>query len=251
MSYDSKHFRDVYPAWAWKKCSFCVRHFYRPLSFPTAAVLANMGISANAVSYASAIVAIFGSGLFLINNYVAHILGAILINVWLLMDCVDGNLARGVRKQPFGGFADAMSSYLLVGLMCTTMGVAAYFEGGVLLSAGTPWIIVMGALASNSDSLMRLIYQKYKSVEREMADEGLISVENDVIKDPEQGTNIIVRIEFEFGVGGILPLFILLGAIFQALDLVVLYCFFYYGGSCFVSILMYVRKAIKRERQLV
>lgn len=248
MKYNAKHFRDVYPAWAWKKCSFCVRHFYRPISFHCAAALANMGVSANAVSYASAVVAIVGSALFLLNSYAAHIVGAVFVNLWLLMDCIDGNLARGVRKQLFGGFADAMSGYLLTGLMCTAMGVAAYFEGGVLIPASVPWLILMGALASNSDSLMRLIYQKYKSVEREMADEGIIQVENDVFKDPEQGTNIKVRIGFEFGIGGILPLLVLLGAIFHALDLVVIYCFCYYGGSCLVNTLIYVKRAIKRSR---
>lgn len=40
-------------------------------------------------------------------------------------------------------------------------------------------MILMGALASSSDTLMRLIYQKYKSSERDMADKGLIVIEQD------------------------------------------------------------------------
>lgn len=249
MKYNAKHFRDVYPEWGWKKCSFCVRHFYRPLSFHCAALLANMGVSANAVSYASAIVAIAGSGLFLIDSHAAHIAGAILINLWLLMDCIDGNLARGVGKQPFGEFADAMSGYLLAGLMCTTMGVAVYFEGGALFPANNPWMILLGAFASSSDSLMRLIYHKYKQVEGEMADRGIVQIENDVFKDPEQGTDIKVRIEFEFGIGGILPLLILLASIFHALDVVVIYCFIYYGGSFLVNLMIYTRRAIRRSSE--
>lgn len=132
-----------------------------------------MGISANTVSYFSAVVAVVASGLFLFNSFITHILGAFLIKVWLLLDCVDGNLARGVKKQPFGGFADGISSYLLVGLSCTTIGVATYFEGGLLVQTGNPWVILMSALASSSDSLMRLVYQKYKNTERDLAEEGL------------------------------------------------------------------------------
>lgn len=248
MKYNAKYFREVYPEWGWKKCSFTVRHFYRPISFHCAAILANMRISANTVSYVSGIIAVVGSGLFLLNSYPAHIIGALLINLWLLMDCIDGNLARGVRKQPFGEFADAISGYLLAGLMCTTMGFAAYNEGGILFKSHMPCIILLGALASSSDSLMRLIYHKYKQIEREMFDNGAIEIENDAFDDIEQSSNIKVRIEYEFGISGILPFFILVSSIFHTLDLVVLYCFFYYFGSFLVILFIYVRKAIQKAK---
>ena len=248
MKYTIKHFRESFPAT--HNTSFLVRHFYRPLSFACASVLANMGISANTVSYAAAVVAVFSSGLFLINNYAAHIIGAIMVNVWLLMDCVDGNLARGVCKQPFGEFADALSSYLLVGLICTTMGVAVYFEGGVLIPAGMPWIIVMGALASSSDSLMRLVYQKYRNEERNMTFQGILRPTTDAQKEIGWATRIKVIVNFEFGIGGIIPLFILIAAIFHALDLSVIYCFFYYSGSFVFVVFGYVKTAIKQEREM-
>lgn len=250
MKYTSQHFREVYPAWAWKKCSFVVRHLYRPLSFHCAAWAANCGINANQVSYASCLVSVMACALFFVNNYAVNIIGAVLFNVWLLMDCIDGNLARGVKKLPFGVFADAMGSYLLVGLMGVAIGFAVYRDGGILFHSGNPFMIVMAALASNGDSLMRLIYQKYKNVEREMADEGICQLENDVFKNPDDAKNILVRIEFEFGAGGILPLGVLIATIFHALDLVVLYIFLYYFGASVLSILMYARRAIKRERQI-
>ena len=250
MKYDSKFFEGTCPAWKRRKDSILARYFYRPLSFYGAAWAANLGLSANQVSYISAIVAVFASSMFFVNNYFAHIIGAILINFWLVLDCIDGNIARGIKKLPFGEFADAMSSYLLVGLMCTAMGVAAYQDGGVLIAAGNLWVIVLGALASNCDSLMRLIYQKYKSIERELADEGRLSVKNDVFKNPSDVGNIKVRILFEFGVAGIIPVLALLCAIFHALDLMVIYCFCYYVGSCVVNILIYARRAIKGEKEI-
>lgn len=248
MKYTAKYFKDSLPAAKNRQSSVLGRLFHRPVSFWFASIAANLGITANAVSYFSVVVAIAASVLFIINNYACHIIGALLVIFWLILDGVDGNLARGVKKQPFGEFADAMGSYILVGLICNTIGFAAYFEGGLLIPAGCPYIILMGALASSADSLMRLIYQKYKSGERELADQGVIKNSNGSFKDVENARSLPARIEFELGIAGILQPAILLASIFHALDLIVIYCFCYYGGSCIVMVLVYVRKAVKAEK---
>ena len=244
MKYTAKYFRDDMPEWKRKKDPILSRIFYRRIAFGTAAIAANIGISANTVSYFSAMVAVCACLCFLPASQLLHIIGAVLINIWLILDCTDGNLARSVKSQPFGEFADGISSYILVGLMCTMMGIAVYFEGGAVVPAGSPWIILVGALASSSDSLMRLIYQKYKNTERDMADKGIVKIENDVRTDLSQVGNLRVRIEAELGIGGLLPLAILIAAVFKALDIVVMYCFLYYGASCLIATLIYVRKAI-------
>ena len=250
MNYTADYFKNNMPEWKRKKDPILTRLFYRPVSFWCAAFAANKNISANTVSYISAIVAVIASFMFLINSYPAHVLGAVLMNIWLIMDCIDGNLARGVKKQPFGEFADGISSYILVGIMSIAMGFAIYYEGGLLTPAGTPWIILVGALASSSDSLMRLIYQKYKNTERSLAEQGIIKVEKDIRTDDNQVGSFRVRVEAELGIGGILPLAILLASIFKVLDLVVIYCFCYYGASFLVTTFMYVRKAILVTKRL-
>lgn len=247
MKYTAKYFKDEMPEWKRKKDPILSRLFYRRVAFGTAAIAANIGISANTVSYFSAIVGVVACLCFLPISHVAHIIGAILINFWLILDCTDGNLARSVKSQPFGEFADGISSYMLVGLMCSMMGVAVYFEGGLFVPEGSPWIILIGALASSSDSLMRLIYQKYKNTERDMADRGIIEIENDARTDHSQVGSFRVRVEAELGIGGLLPIAILFAAIFRALDVIVLYCFVYYGVSCLLAAMIYVRKAIKAQ----
>lgn len=42
----------------------------------------------------------------------------------------DGNLARSVKPQPFGGFVDSESSYILVALLGSCLGISAYNGGG-------------------------------------------------------------------------------------------------------------------------
>lgn len=249
MKYTPKFFYDTMPEWKRKKDPPLSRIFYRPAGYVLASVFANAGVSANTVSYISLIEGVLACALFLPNNYVCRIVGAALVNLWLILDCTDGCIARSVKSQPFGEFADGISSYIIVALMGGAMGIACYFDGGVIIDAGFPWIILIGAMASVSDTLMRLIYQKYKVTEIEMAEKGIVEIEHDQRKDHEQVGSLRVKIEQDFGIGGILPLMILLGTIFHALDIVLLYCLVYYGGSCFVVTLSYIRKARKAEKQ--
>ncbi len=247
MKYTTKFFHDSMPAWKRKKDSTLTRFIYRPLSFFLASVAANLGISANTVSYCSAIVALISCGMFLIPGTVFHIIGAVMMIIWLIMDCIDGNLARAIQKQPFGEFADSISSYLLVGFMCTAAGFAAYQEGGLLFEQGNPWIILLGALASSSDTMMRLIYQKYKNTERKMADQGIVAVERDFRSDGDQPTSIKTIIDREFGLDLIIVIF-LLASIFHFFDLAVIYCVCFYGSAFLVNLFIYIRKAVKASK---
>ena len=246
--YTVDYFKENLPEWKRKKDSFILKHFMRPLSFVGASFCAKRGISANTVSYVSGIVAIIACALFLPPNYTCHIIGAILINLWIFMDCIDGNLARCVRKQPFGEFADAISSYLLVGFMCTCMAFAVYFNGGAFLDKGCPWIILIGALASSSDTMMRLFYHKYEQMRQELIKKGVMPDVVDAHTDINNVGNWKIRIEHELGVDGILPLSILICTIFNCLDIIVFFCFFYYGGAFLYSYLNFVKKAIKNAK---
>lgn len=250
MKYSPKYFKDNMPEWKRKKDPILSRLFYRPMAFVFASICARLGVNANDVSYFSAVVAVVGACLFLPDSYVCHVIGAVVVNFWLILDCTDGNLARSYRRQTFGEFADGISSYILVGLLCTMIGFATYWEGGLLVNAGCPYVILLGALASTSDTLMRLVYQKYKATERELSDEGFIEVEKDSREDHSKVGSLRVRIESELGIGGLLPLAILLATVFNSLDLIVFYCFFYYGLSCCTVLLLYVRKARKRTKFL-
>lgn len=244
--YSFASMKESMPEWKRKKDPVLTKVFYRPLSFWLASICANNGIKPNTISYISTIVGIISCVLFLIPyNFDAQLIGAILVNVWLVMDCIDGNLARGYMRQPFGEFADGTSSYILVGYMCTAWGLAAYFDGGLLIDSRCPWVIMMGAFASSSDALMRLVYQKYKNVETDMIARNIIDQESDKHTDHSQVGSFRSRVENELGLGGLLPCAILIATILHALDIIVIYCFLYYGMSALVGSLIYFRKAIK------
>lgn len=241
----AKFLRESMPEWKKKKDPILVRFVTRPISFYISAFLANLGINANAVSYFSGYIAIVGACCFLFDSHKMNILGSSLVFLWLILDCVDGNLARSVKRQAFGDFADATSSYILIGVLITCLGFAAYNEGGVFFSKGNPWIILIGAFASSSDTMMRLIYHKYKENERELADIGVLKVENDVFKDHSKVGSWKVRLNMEMGIASFLMALIIITTFLNALDIAVLYCFFYYGSSFIGTYVVYVRKAKK------
>ena len=245
MKYTPRHFREANPEWKQKKDTFLGKIFYRPLSYIFASFAANRGISANTVSCCSIVIAVLSGTMFIINNHICNIVGAVLMNVWLLMDCIDGNLARGVKQQPFGDFVDGVSGYVLAGLMCSSMAFCVYNQGGIIVPCGSGWFLFTGALASEADTLMRLIYHKYKSNERDLADKGILETEKDVRKDIKEVGNFRVRVEMELGIGGILPVMSLIAVALHALDLVVIYCFIYYGTSCIAMSLLYITRAMR------
>ena len=248
MKYTAKYFKDTMPEWKRKKDPPLSRIFYRPAGYFLAAVFANIGISANSVSYLSILEGILACILFLPNNFICRVMGAVLVNLWLVLDCTDGCIARSVKAQPFGEFADGISSYTIVALLGICMGMACYSDGGLLINPGSPWIIFIGSVASVSDTLMRLVYQKYKAVELDLASKGLAEVEYDLRQDHKQVGSLRIKIEQDLGIGGILPLLSLLGVLFHSLDLVLFYCLLYYGGSCIVVIMGYIHKARKAEK---
>jgi hypothetical protein len=157
---------------------------------------------------------------------------------------VDGNLARCVRPQPYGDFVDAMSSYTLIALLGISLGFCAYRNGGVIFEPHSAVVMLLGALASVSDSLMRLCYQKFKNNTAELENSGVLKPEKDVRTDHESVTSITVRIEHVFGTGTLLPIVIFVCSLLGALDIAVIYMFFYYTGSAVVIILKYIRKAM-------
>lgn len=248
MSYTASFFREALPEWKRKKEFVLARFLFREPSYYISAFCANLHIKANTVSYFSALIAIVGAICFLLPYYQIRILGATLVWLWSILDCVDGNLARTIEKQPFGTFADAISSYILVGLICTSIGVAVYHEGGIIIPPHHYWMIILGAYTSSCDTLMRLIYQKYKATEMDLAKQGILEISYDKRTDETQTGSWKVRLESWLGIDGLLNIGIFVATIFHGLDLILFYCALYYGGAFCASTIKIVRDAMRKAK---
>jgi phosphatidylglycerophosphate synthase len=143
----------------------------RPLSFPLTALCLRLGISANQATALSVPVYLTGALLLAFGSWPAAVVGALLINAWLVVDCVDGNIARTLRTaSPFGGYVDALSGYVVLGSVSFAAGMGAYFEPSHSLAgrlgveqAGLAFALVAGAWASLAALWIRLAYQKWSS----------------------------------------------------------------------------------------
>lgn len=242
MKYSPKYFHDSLPKWKRRKDSLICRFTYRPISFVLSSLCANLNISANAVSCFSIIVAIVGPILFLFNNFVCAIVGAGLIVFWAILDCTDGNLARSYKKQPYGDFFDAISSYILIALMCLCVGIYTFNNGGLFVKPFTMWILILGALASTSDTIMRLIYQKFNSATRALVDKKIIEPIYDERTDNSKTGSLKTKIESAMGY---FPVILLFATIFNFCDLFLVLCFVYYFGACLLSVTRLLLKAWK------
>lgn len=94
------------------------------------------GVPANRVTTVSAIVGLAGAGAFAVGSYPALVAGALLLQLSLVLDCVDGEIARATRSQsPFGAWLDG-----------ATDRVKEYAAlAGLVLADGPSWWWVAGA----------------------------------------------------------------------------------------------------------
>lgn len=243
MMYTPSFFHDGLPEWKRKKDPILSRLFYRPVSYVLSALFASAGITANAISYFSMLVAIAACAFFAVGKPVC---GAVLVNVWLLLDCADGNIARCVRAERYGEFADALSSYVCVGLMFPCIGYCAYHTGGLFVPAGEPLIILMGALASGCDTLMRLGYQKFQVVGFSMG------VNSHVDQNPEKtgGIDAIrIKVDAYLSLGGFLPAVLLIAAVASFLDVIVIIWAVYYGAVFVASTAYLIGKTVESNHR--
>ena len=249
MKYTAKFFRESLPSWKRKKDPLIAQWIYRPISFYISAFCANNNISANTVSYFSISIAIIACVLFYFPYDIFHLWGAIFVNIWLLFDCVDGNIARGVKKLHFGEFADATSSYILIAFLYTAIGYAVYIDGGILFTSNNIWIVICGAIASTTDVLMRLIHHKYLEGERKFFEQTGYKISTENIND-EKDHGIKGRIKESLSIGGYLPILILIATIWHFLDIVVLYCLLQSMGLFLILTTKSIIKTIEINKEI-
>ncbi len=97
------------------------------------------GIGANAVTAVSAVLGLAGAGAFALGAYPWLVAGALLLQVSLVLDCVDGEIARATRtRSAFGGWLDAATDRVkeyaaLAGLALAGHGLWALALAGMVV----------------------------------------------------------------------------------------------------------------------
>ncbi len=103
--------------------SYWTRWVLRPISYPLTWIFLALNLTPNAVTWIGAVCAVFGGTLFGLPGLIENVFnihsqnmvkilqwsGILLLFLFSVLDCVDGNMARTLKKNnPLGAWVDAV-----------------------------------------------------------------------------------------------------------------------------------------------
>lgn len=248
-------FKDITSSLTKKKnsrSSFWVQLWVRKASFPVTYLFINAGWSANMVSVLSWVVVFAAAALLCIPNFWCMLAGVILTNFWLVLDCVDGNIARVKKVKTFmGDFYDAVAGYGPFSFTTIALGVAAYHTSWIVPGEYRVWLILLGGFGALTNLYMRLVHQKYlncyfagQKILGEMEEITLVDTE-----DKKSFAYIREQIDKNFGVSGLFMPWLFVALFTNTFD-IMLACYSAYYILSFLAIcVLYCKKATAYEAQ--
>jgi phosphatidylglycerophosphate synthase len=128
---------------------FLQSRVYRPLSFYIAAAIAWAGISANQVTVFRLVMVAIAAALFMIGGFTNVLIASFLYVLNVILDFVDGNIARLRGPIGFGRFFEAVADPLVRILIPVAIGIGLYLRPDTLVSYfGTAidpaWMLIAG-----------------------------------------------------------------------------------------------------------
>lgn len=234
------------------RSSIWVRLLIRKISFPFTYLFINAGWTANMVSLFSWAVIFIAAVLLCINNFWAMLVGVILTNFWLVLDCVDGNIARCKKQKTFmGDFYDAVAGYGPFAFTTIGMGIAAYHTSFIVPEEYRFLLIIVGAVGAVANIYTRLIHQKYLTCF--FAAKSILGETEDItLKDTEDKKSfayIREQIDKNIGVAGLFMPWLFVALFTKTFDIMVVFYTLYYLASFGAIILLYCRKATVFEKE--
>lgn len=234
------------------RSSLWVQLWVRKASFPVTYLFINAGWSANMVSVLSwiliAVAAIFLS----INNFWWMLAGVILTNFWLVLDCVDGNIARVKKIKTFmGDFFDAVAGYGPFSFTTIALGIAAFHTSFLVPEQYRYLLIIVGGVGAMCNLYMRLVHQKYQNCF--FAGQKILGELDEItLKDTEDKKSFAYRreqIDKNFGVAGLFMPWLFVALFTDTFDIMVCCYTAYYVVSFLAISVLYCRKASQYEVQ--
>lgn len=234
------------------RSSLWVQLWVRKASFPVTYLFINTGWTANMVSVLSWFVIFLAAVLLSVNNFWCMLAGVILTNFWLVLDCVDGNIARVKKVKTFmGDFYDAVAGYGPFSFTTVALGMAAYHTTFMVPFNYRYLLILLGGIAAVANIYMRLVHQKYLNCF--FAGKKILGELNEItLKDTEDKKSfayIREQIDKNFGVSGLFMPWLFVALFTNTFD-IMLFCYAAYYILSFLAVcVLYCKKATQFEKQ--
>ncbi|MFP3043060.1 CDP-alcohol phosphatidyltransferase family protein [Treponema primitia] len=223
MAYTFRDIIDSLPAEKKQEDGLWSKFVLRPLALPFTWLSLRLGLSANGISYISVFFSLAGGVLFSLNGFIYPLWGAILLNFFSVLDCVDGSIARVTRTAgPWGGWADAVMGFIAYTAVFLSTGIYVY------LRTGWWWILVVTALTSSANLLTRVAYQIYKNIEGKTA-HGTVSFER--------------KLADNVGITGFMMPALIICHFLGGVEYIVGFNLLFYLGGCLLTIFKLAKKA--------
>lgn len=234
------------------RSSLWVQLWVRKASFPITYLFINTGWTANMVSVLSWLLIFAAAVLLCINNFWCMLAGVILTNFWLVLDCVDGNIARVKKVKTFmGDFYDAVAGYGPFSFTTVALGVAAYHTSFLFSKEYVQWFILIGAIGAIANIYMRLVHQKYLNCY--FAGQKILGELDEItLKDTEDKKSfayIREQIDKNFGVSGLFMPWLFIALFTKTFDIMLLCYTLYYVVSFLAICVLYCKRATAFEKE--
>lgn len=234
------------------RSSLWVQLWVRKASFPLTYLFINSGWTANMVSVFSWIVIFAAAVLLCINDFTCMLLGVLLTNLWLVLDCVDGNIARVKKKKNFmGDFYDAVAGYGPFSFTTVALGMAAYHTTFLVPQEYKIFLLLLGGIGAVANLYMRLIHQKYQNcffaAEKELGELEAITLKD--TEDKRSFSYIREQIDKNIGVAGVFMPWLIVALFTNTFDIMLLFYVAYYVLSFLAICVLYCKKATRFEAE--
>jgi len=129
------------------------RMYMRKISLRTTRVLVNSPITANGYTYLMIVAGVLAGPALLIPGIAGAVLGAVFVQLYLLLDCVDGELARWRQQTSIVGvYLDRIGAYMAEAAFLVGLGFRAshlHADGWAVLGLATAVCVLL--IKSESD----------------------------------------------------------------------------------------------------
>ncbi len=116
----------------------------RPISFYPTWLFLKLGISANQTTYIGLITGVIGCIFLAFGSYWTAIVGAVLINIRYLFECVDGNVARCTNScSKYGQYIDEMTTYIMALLTFIAVSIGVFNHPDTYLNSLAHFLLGM------------------------------------------------------------------------------------------------------------
>ena len=146
--------------------------FYRPLAFGFVKLIYNTNLTPNQISYLALTIGVIGGSVFSHGTYAASVIAAILLIIYDILDCSDGQLARMKKNGTLTGrIIDGFSDYIVTIVAYIGIGI------GFSLQTGDPvfaWTLTAAAGISNAVHAISLDYYRNQFMDNTLGRESTL-----------------------------------------------------------------------------